>query len=242
MVQTSSDTWKEHNLDAYSSNESTEKYIENAEEIGLIQSEERVLRKFFTPPAGKVLDIGCGAGRTTHKLAERGFDVTGVDISEPMIRAATDLYPDPDFHVGDAVNLRFEDEAFEYAFFSACGLDYVYPETDRLAALEEAHRILKPGGVFAFSTHNSWYNLPAALLARSRLKQLYVQSGNLFRIFSPYKIAPHEDNAATYISNPRRQRSQLRDCGFEFLACVGKRPSPLKYVERGPYFVARKPL
>lgn len=233
---------KDHNVGAYSSAEAAEKYAENAERIGLSETEEKVLNEFFDPTAGAVLDVGCGAGRTTRRLAERGFDVTGIDVSERMIRTATDLYPDIQFQVADVVDLPFDDEVFEYVLFSAYGLDYVYPESDRLNALEEVHRILRPGGVFAFNTHNGWYNLPALLLARSRLKQLYLERGNLFRLTSPYKIAPHEYDAATYISNPRRQRRQLRESGFELVECVGKRRSPLKYVERGPYFVAKKPI
>jgi len=232
---------KAHNVDAYSSVEAAEKYAENAERIGLYETEEKVLRKHFDPASGAVLDVGCGAGRTTRQLADREFDVTGIDVSERMIRTATEMYPDIEFQVADVVDLPFANEAFEYALFSAYGLDYVYPETDRLAALEEIYRVLRPGGVFAFNTHNGWYNLPAVLLARSRLKQLYLKRGNLFRLSSPYKVAPHEYDTVTYISNPRRQRRQLRDSGFEILELVGKRPSPLKYVERGPYFVAEKP-
>lgn len=235
------DDLKEHNVEAYSTTEASEKYAKNARKVGLTRSEEKVLRRYFSPEAGNVLDIGCGAGRTTRQLAARGFEVVGVDVSVRMVETASELHPDIDFQVGDVVNLPFDDDQFEHALFSAYGLDYVYPETDRLAALEEVSRILKPGGVFAFNTHNSWYNVPAVLLARSRLKQLYLERGNLSRLLSRYKIAPHEYDTATYISNPRRQRRQLRDSGFDFLACVGKRSSPLKYLERGPYFVARNP-
>ena len=239
MCEDSSGTIKERNVAAYSSPEATELYIENARSIGLSAAEKEVLDVFFTPPTGTVLDIGCGAGRTTRELVGRGFDVVGVDPSEPMIRAATDMFSDPSFQVADAANLPFESDTFEYALFSSYGLDYVHPEAERLAALEEIHRVLTPGGVFAFNTHNSWYNLPALLLDRPFLKRLYIKSGNLLRLASPYKIAGHEFDVATYISNPYRQRSQLRSCGFELLACVGKRSAPLKYLERGPYFVAR---
>lgn len=242
MGDTGGSVWTHHNVAAYSSPEAAGTYARNAEELGLVGGEEAVLRKYFTPPQGRLLDLGCGAGRTTHELDERGFDVVGVDVSDAMVRAATDLYPDLEVEVADAAALPFEDDRFEYALFSAYGLDYLHPESRRLEALEEVHRVLKPGGIFAFNTHNSWYALPAMVLARRYLRRLYLERGNLFRLGSPYKVSPHEFDVATYISNPARQRAQLRDCGFEFLECVGKRHPPVQYLERGPFYVARKPI
>lgn len=240
MAEQISDDPKQHNVAAYSSSEATEQYIQNAQEQGLRSLEQTVVREFFEP-TGRVLDIGCGAGRTTHHLDERGFDVVGCDVSEPLVEAASDLYPDLDFQVGDVSTLPFADEQFAYALFSANGLDYIHPERARLEALSEVYRILEPGGIFAFSTHNSWYSLPAAVLSRPYLKQLYLEGGNQSRLFSPYKVFPQEFDTMTYISNPRRQRRQLRRCEFDVVEQVGKRSSPLKYFERVPYFVARKP-
>lgn len=233
--------WKEHNVAAYSAPAATEMYARNARERGLTRSERRVLNAFFTPSAGTVLDVGCGAGRTTSRIAERGFDVVGMDVSEEMVRTAADLYPRLDFQVGDAANCPFGDDRFEYVLFSACGLDYPFPEAERRSALLEFRRVLKPGGVLAFNTHNSWYALPALLLDRSYLKDVYLAASNLSRLHAPYKVFPQEFDVATYVSNPRRQRRELREAGFEFLSCVGKRPT-LKYLERCPYFISRKPI
>lgn len=61
---------------------------------------ERALN--FTPIGKSALDVGCGAGgRIIHKLQDRGFSVTGVDVSEEMINLATLNHPNASFHVQD---------------------------------------------------------------------------------------------------------------------------------------------
>lgn len=231
----------ETNAAAYETDEAVETYAQNALEDGLFASEEKVLDRYFDPDAGRVLDLGCGAGRTTAVLADRGFDVTGVDLSARMVREAKRTFPGLDVQHGTATDLAFTDETFAAVLFSYCGLDFVHPESARLTALREVRRVLESGGVFAFSTHNNLYNLPAAVDDWGHLRNFYLENGNLRRLNSPYKVDGGEYGAAMYVSNPLRQRRQLRDCGFEPVAFVGKRSSPLKYLERRPYYVARKP-
>lgn len=229
------------NVSAYESDDAVETYVGNAVDDGLFPAEAKILDRYFEPAAGPVLDVGCGAGRTTAELADRGFDVTGVDVSAAMIREARRNFPDLDVQHGDATNLAFPEDSFAQVLFSYCGLDYVHPESERLAALREVRRVLEPGGVFAFSTHNSLYNLPALVDDWGHLRNFYLENGNLERLGSRYKVDGGEYDVTTYVSNPHRQRSQLREVGFEPVAFVGKRSSPLKYLERRPYYVARNP-
>ena len=61
--------------------------------------------------AGKVLDLGCGTGQATLLFAERGFSVTGLDVSDNMIEVAKkkcSQYPNVNFLVGafDEINLQ----------------------------------------------------------------------------------------------------------------------------------------
>ncbi|MFC3476474.1 class I SAM-dependent methyltransferase [Halobacterium litoreum] len=229
------------NVAGYDSTDAVAAYAEWAAEDGLHESEERVLARYFRPSAGRVLDVGCGAGRTTAVLDRRGFDVTGVDVSAAMVREARRQFPGIGVQRGDATDLAFRDESFQYVLFSYCGLDLVYPEAARREALREIRRVLAPGGVFAFSTHNSWYNAVAAVDDWSHVRKFYLSNGNHRRLGERYKVDDTEWDMKVYVTNPVRQRRQLRRMGFEPVAYVGKRPSPLNYLERRPYYVARKP-
>lgn len=101
-----------------------------------------------------VLDIGIGAGRTTRFLVPLAKYYVGVDYSPDMISAARGRFPDVSLHVRDARDLSaYSDGEFDCVLFSFNGIDCLSPE-GRSAAMSETWRVLKPGGWFAFSTHN----------------------------------------------------------------------------------------
>jgi 2-polyprenyl-3-methyl-5-hydroxy-6-metoxy-1,4-benzoquinol methylase len=54
---------------------------------------------------GPVLDVGCGPGTVTAYLAERGLDVSGMDLSPRMIEHARRLHPEGTFSVGSSTDL-----------------------------------------------------------------------------------------------------------------------------------------
>jgi len=92
-----------------------------------------------------VLDVGCGDGRFTIKMAERATNVIGVDFSEQAIsKAHTNLVKSErtniNFRLADARELPFTDESFDVVV-SRRG-----PVTDSVCTLSEAYRVLKKGG------------------------------------------------------------------------------------------------
>ncbi|MFB6295123.1 MAG: class I SAM-dependent methyltransferase, partial [Candidatus Nanohaloarchaea archaeon] len=105
----------------------------------------------------RVLDLGCGTGRTTIPLKEEGYEVVGIDITPEMIEHAKDIASekglDIDYRVGDATDLGFKDGEFECALFSNQGWTQIPGRENRREALEEVYRVLEPGGVFIFTTH-----------------------------------------------------------------------------------------
>ncbi len=127
-------------------------------EASYLRTDEEVLvRRYFVNTQGKLLVLGCGAGRTLRPLHEMGFAVTGVDFVPEMVAAAKlalALLPVAVEQM-DAAQLGFADQSFDYVFFPFHGIDYVTP--DIYAAVKEAARVLRPNGVFIFNSHNRFF-------------------------------------------------------------------------------------
>ncbi|MFQ6028986.1 MAG: class I SAM-dependent methyltransferase [Dehalococcoidia bacterium] len=110
------------------------------------------------PAGSRVLDLGCGAGRASVELLQRGFDLEGVDISEDMVNLARQNAEQAgftgsfNFQVGDAENLPFEDSSFD--LIVSIGMLGVGPVTWGRSVMAELHRIVKPGGHVALTYPN----------------------------------------------------------------------------------------
>jgi 2-polyprenyl-3-methyl-5-hydroxy-6-metoxy-1,4-benzoquinol methylase len=99
------------------------------------------------PPEASVLDLGCGAGMpVTRWLADRGFAVTGVDVSARQLELARTNVPEATFLKADMSEVDFGPETFDgvVAFHSIIHV----PRTEHPALLEGIHRWLRPGGGF----------------------------------------------------------------------------------------------
>ncbi len=88
--------------------------------IGLWPSEENVIDRFFEF-GSSILDIGCGAGRTSIALAQKRYNVTGIDFITEMIEAAINQAKSHNakinFKVMDAISLDFPMESFQNVLF-----------------------------------------------------------------------------------------------------------------------------
>lgn len=133
-------------------------YAKAVSEVGLWESEKMMIEKYFNPE-NRILDIGCGAGRTTIGLYMLGYHlIEGLDLSEAMIvqarRISKDLNYNISFRVGDVACLDYDDETFEVALFSFNGIMQIPGKENRIKVLKEIKRILKPEGYFLFTTHD----------------------------------------------------------------------------------------
>ena len=113
-------------------------------------------------PGERVLDLGCGTGHLTAKIAERGAVTLGIDSAESMVRRAQQQYPSLRFHTGDALTMEFDQE-FD-AIFSNAVLHWIRPPEE---AARRMHRALKPGGRLAaeLGTHGNVRRLVEAITA-----------------------------------------------------------------------------
>ena len=133
-------------------------YARAVKEIGLWESEKMMIKEYFSPE-NRILDIGCGAGRTTIGLYKLGYHlIEGLDLSEAMIvqarRISKEFNYNITFSVGDATCLDYDDEIFGAALFSFNGIMQMPGRENRIKVLKEIKRILKPKGYFLFTTHD----------------------------------------------------------------------------------------
>jgi SAM-dependent methyltransferase len=90
----------------------------------------------------RLLDVGCGAGRTLRLAADRGADVTGLDAAPGLIDYARRRVPGATIVQGELQTLPFSDEAFD----AVTGFNSFQYAADPIAALRDAKRVTAPGG------------------------------------------------------------------------------------------------
>jgi SAM-dependent methyltransferase len=188
--------------------------------------------------AGRVLELGCGAGRITGYLVALGTEVTGLDVSPRMLAECRRRYPAGRFIEGDLGDLSpFAEASLDVVVAGYNVLDIV-GDAQRRRILGEIHRILTPGGLLIMSSHNRAY------LPRVRGPG-YVRRADPLRIAVdltrvPGRITRHRrlvvlerDEAryaivsdgtgdflmVHYYTTPESQFQQFEEEGFEPLSC-----------------------
>jgi len=134
-----------------------------------------------------VLDLGCGTGNHAIRLAQRGYEVVGVDRSESMLARARSKAPtcpsggSAVFHQGDIRSVDLGQD-FDAALMMFTVLGYQLENADVLSALKTAHRHLRTGGLLIFDV---WYG-PAVLHQRpsQHIKVIPIEGGKILRAAS----------------------------------------------------------
>jgi trans-aconitate methyltransferase len=111
---------------------------------GYVFAHGESLIEMLAPQTGeRILDLGCGSGQLTAKIAESGAQVLGIDRSEEMITEARRNFPSLKFEVADAVDFAVDSPID--AVFSNAALHWV---KDADGAVNSIARALRPGGRF----------------------------------------------------------------------------------------------
>lgn len=112
-----------------------------------------VFERHGIEPGARVLDVACGAGLLALPLAERGYRVEGIDLSESSLAEARARVPanaEATFRTGDATALDAGDDAFDVVLL----FDMLEHVEDQRGVLAEAARVVRPGGLVLFNTFN----------------------------------------------------------------------------------------
>jgi len=169
----------------------------------------RAMAELDLGPGKRVLDIGCGAGETSLALAAAGAEVTGVDISRPLLEIARRRTAGRDglaFIEADAQTYAFAPGGFD-AVFSRFGVMFF---ADPPAAFANIRKGVKPGGRLAFVCWRTMLENPVISLAmQAALPHLDVPPPP-----SPEPGAP----GPFAFADPERVKSILGAAGFKDVA------------------------
>jgi len=141
--------------------------------LGEMRSARRALADCFAG-CRRVLDLGCGAGYSSQALIDAGIDeVVGLDASPYLLQHAARQFAGPRFVQGLAENTGLPDDGFDGV--SACFLFHELPPRYAREALQECHRLLRPGGRLAIlePTSEQFFGRPGALWRQYGWRGLY---------------------------------------------------------------------
>lgn len=211
----------------YNSENSVLKYTTAVDNIGLWKSEKKIIEEYIDKNSN-IIDLGCGAGRTTINLYREGYkNIIGIDFSYKLIDFAKKYCNENqlqiDFHCCDVTNLNYEDNFFDAAIFSYNGLMCIPKECNRIKALNEIKRVLKSNSVFIFTAHNREAN--------DHLRKLWCQKkldwDNGIREENTYDFGDLwtiNSNGTAFVHFSTREEiiKLLVDCGYEVLKIIDR--------------------
>lgn len=190
-------------------------YADEDSPVALLRAESKLrnpwidarLDEVFGNGPCRVLDVGCGAGFLSNDIAQRGREVTGIDIATDALAVAHahDASRRVRYVEGDALALPFEDASFD----AVCAMDLLEHLESPDRAIAEASRVLVPGGLFFFHTFN-----------RNFLSWLVIIEG----VETFVRNAPEHMHVLRLFLKPGQVRAACREHGLEEPELVGVRP------------------
>lgn len=167
-----------------------------AERRLLVPWVEKIIAERKNSP--KILDVACGAGLFSNPLSNSGYQVTAFDISIESLKIAKlyDKSKKVNYLIADAYQFPFPDDSFDIV----CAMDFLEHVDKPANVISEIARVLRPGGLFFFSTFNQnwlawliiikgveWFvkNTPANL----HVLDLFIKPSELEKIFTTNNLS-----------------------------------------------------
>jgi ubiquinone/menaquinone biosynthesis C-methylase UbiE len=193
-----------------------------------------VAKRIESIPVSVVLEIAAGTGRVTRHIRERipaAAKLIASDISEEMLSEAKKKlsHLDIEWQNVDAQQLPFADNSIDLV---VCCFGYMFVP-DKPKAFAETYRVLKPGGMFLFTTWDSLEQNKASYISRS-IAMEYLE-----------EPLPESYNLATSMSDETAIRPLLENAGFSKIAiekvqqlsvCPTAKEATLGFVEGGSIY------
>jgi SAM-dependent methyltransferase len=178
----------------------------------LLPVEVMILVRYREALSGRVLELGCGAGRILGYLVALGGDVKGIDVSPAMVEHCRRVYPEADVRIGDLTALSACIEGRFDAIVAADNVLDVLDDSERRRVLRELRELITPGGLLIFGSHNLAY-------AENRRSGggpgSSGWSGRGSALLSEATSRPIEEMARIAFAMPRRIRNRRRMARLE---------------------------
>ncbi len=147
---------------------------------------EVIFSKYFSKSVRSILDLGCGTGGHTLILAERGYEVTGIDLSQGMLeiarKKAKERKLNVEFIQGDIRNMELN-QKFDAVISMFAVISYQITNEDLTSVFKTALKHLKRNGLFIFDV---WFG-PAVLIQKpsDRFKVIEKDDERIIRFATP---------------------------------------------------------
>jgi ubiquinone/menaquinone biosynthesis C-methylase UbiE len=181
-----------------------------------------LLARFLPRPPAIVIDVGGGAGAYAVPLAAEGYEVHLLDpislhVEQALTAARTEGTILAGAVVGDARRLPYPD-ASAHAALLLGPLYHLTERADRVAALHEARRVLRPGGVLAAAAisrfASTFDGLARGFLADPRFEQVVQRDVRDGQHRNPEPDACPEWFTTAYLHHPEELKHELEEAGF----------------------------
>jgi 2-polyprenyl-3-methyl-5-hydroxy-6-metoxy-1,4-benzoquinol methylase len=161
-----------------------------------------ISRSLKINPADKILDAACGAGRHSILLAEKGFNVTGFDLSLPLLKIADKRKNDKNLEI-QFINADIRNICFNLQFdvivnlFTSFG--YFERDEENFSFMNNARKFLKPGGYFILDYFNGKKVIDSLVpLSERKLDDLIITEKRTYENNRVIKKISIEDNGNEY--------------------------------------------
>ena len=188
----------------------------------------RMAQALVVEPAAQLIDLGCGrAGPGLWVARATGASLVGVDLANVAVAqaaqhaAAFGLTGRVCFEIGDLTALRFADQVFD----AAMSVDVLWMVPDRLAALREAARILRPGARFAFTTWDKDLAPPGTPAPLGDHRPLLRQAGFDIEVYEHLPQAESQRRAIyeRFLAREQALRAEMGDAAAAALLLEARR-------------------
>ena len=196
---------------------------------------KQAFQKFSNNEAKTILDIGCGTGLHTKELTSEGFEVTGLDLSEQMIKKAKERNPKSNFFIGNMANFDIN-KKFDTCICMFSSIGYLTTNKEIEGFFNSVKKHLKQDGLLIIDCWNGlcvMNELPTSREKRAKRSNIEVVRTSYPTLKAEehlndinFKVKVYKDNnlEREYTEHhivrfffPQELKKYISDAGFELL-------------------------